>query len=68
MKEAQDTGEDFSPQKRTISTLKHKFLPFSYFLSVIFSLLDPDPADQKQCGFMRTLIWIHSTGFKYMLL
>ncbi len=40
MKDAQDTVEDFSPQKRTISTLKHKMLPFSYFLSVIFSLLD----------------------------
>ncbi len=49
MKDAQDTGEDFSPQKKTISTLKHKFLPFSYFLWVIFSLLDPDPANQKQC-------------------
>jgi hypothetical protein len=35
-----------------------------FFLCVFFALLDPypDPADQKQCGFMRIRIRIHNNG------
>ncbi len=40
LKDAQATGEAFSPQKRTSSTSKHEIL-YSFF--VIFSLLDPGP-------------------------
>jgi hypothetical protein len=52
MKDVQDTGKAFSPQKRTSSTSKLEIsLLFSFFV-VIFTLLDPDPdpADQNQCG------------------
>jgi hypothetical protein len=45
IKDAQATGEDFIPQKRTYSTSK---LEFSSLLSVILALLDPDP--YSQCG------------------
>ncbi len=38
----QATGEDFSPQKRTSSTSKMKFIYFFLCLWVIFALLDPD--------------------------
>jgi hypothetical protein len=50
IKDAQATGEAFSPQKRTSSTvLKNmKILDFFLFLWVIFALLDPDP--QFECG------------------
>jgi hypothetical protein len=42
MKDVQATGEAFSPQKRTSSTSKHEIS--------LLALLDPDPADQNQCG------------------
>jgi hypothetical protein len=42
-RDAQATGEAFSPQKRTSCTSKHEnSLPFLCLL-VIFALLDPDP-------------------------
>jgi hypothetical protein len=42
--------------------LNINFFNFFYFLvRVIFALLDPDPADQHQCGFLR--IRIHNTGY-----
>ncbi len=52
MKDVQASGEAFSSQKRTSSTSKSKtwnFFTFSIFVGY-FSLLDPDPAVQNQCG------------------
>jgi hypothetical protein len=51
-------------QKPSLLTREHlalqnmKFLDFFLFLWVFFALLGPDPypADQNQCGFMRTRI------------
>jgi hypothetical protein len=43
LKDVQATGEAFSPQKRTSSTLKHESSLFFLFLWVIFALPDPDP-------------------------
>jgi hypothetical protein len=57
IKDVQATGEAFSPQKRTFSTSKHKFLDFFQFLWVTFAILDPDPADQNQSKRM----WIRNT-------
>jgi hypothetical protein len=46
IKNAQATGEAFSPQKRTSNTSKHEIsLLFSFFVGY-FALLDPDPATQ----------------------
>jgi hypothetical protein len=53
IKDAQATGEAFSPQKRTSSTSKNEnSVLFSIFLGH-FSLLDPDPEAQinaDPCG------------------
>jgi hypothetical protein len=48
LKDAQATGEAFSPQKRTSSTSKHENSVLFLFLWVIFALMDPDadPATQ----------------------
>ncbi len=48
MKDAQATGETFSPQKRTSSTSKMKILSFFQFFGVILALLDPDPDPAAQ--------------------
>jgi hypothetical protein len=45
---------------------KLKFLPFLYFLGVIFALLDPDPAYQNQCGSMHSRI--HNTGYRHIFI
>jgi hypothetical protein len=37
-------------QKRTSSTSKYEISSLFHFLRVTFALLDPDPADQNQCG------------------
>ena len=58
IKDAQATGEAFSPQKPHPALENLKFLPCFLFLWVIFALLDPDPADQNQCGSMQ--IWIRN--------
>jgi hypothetical protein len=52
IKDAQATGETFSPQKRTSSTLNREISFFSVFLWVLFVLrdLDPDPDPNSQCG------------------
>jgi hypothetical protein len=47
VKDAQATGEAFSPQKRT-ALPNMKILYFFLFLCIIFTLLDPDP--QFECG------------------
>jgi hypothetical protein len=46
IKDAQATGEAFSPQKRISSTSKHENSLLFLYLWVIFVLLDPDPATQ----------------------
>ncbi len=46
IKDAQATGEAFSPQKRTSRNWNMKILDFFLFLWFIFALLNPDP-----CGF-----------------
>jgi hypothetical protein len=57
-------GEANSPQKRTSSTSSMKFLHFYLFSWVIFALLDldPDPADQNQCGSGSTTLGIDTFG------
>jgi hypothetical protein len=50
IKDVQATGEAFSPQKRTSRTSKLGNFSLFIFLSVIFAVLNPDPADQNQCG------------------
>jgi hypothetical protein len=73
MTDVQDTGEASVPQKST-GTLHRalqnmKVLKFFYSIFVgRFHILDPDPADQKQCGSMRIRIhiktsWIRNTAF-----
>jgi hypothetical protein len=45
----QATGEAFSPQKRTSSTLKYYIISLLFlFLWVTFALLDPDPDPATQ--------------------
>jgi hypothetical protein len=48
IKDAQATGEAYSPQKRTSSNSKHEIALLFSFFWVIFALLDqdPDPATQ----------------------
>jgi hypothetical protein len=50
MKDAQATGETFSPQKKTSSTSKDENSVLFLFFGVIFALLDPDPDPQFVCG------------------
>jgi hypothetical protein len=51
IKDVQATVKAFSSQKRTSSTAKHEIYLFFYFWG-LFALLyvDPDPANQNQCG------------------
>ncbi len=55
--------KSLQPLKENIQHFNIKFLYFLVFstvlLWVIFALLDPDPADQNQCGSM--LIRLHNT-------
>jgi hypothetical protein len=50
IKEAQATGEAFSPQKRTSSTSKDENSVLLSIFWVIFAFLDPDPDPQFICG------------------
>jgi hypothetical protein len=66
MNNIQATGEAFSSQNRTFSASKHKisslFYIFGSFLAsgirTHIPMLDPDSADQNQCGSIRTRIHI----------
>jgi hypothetical protein len=62
IKDVQASGELFIPQKRTSSTSK---LEISSFLLFILALLDPDPADQNECGSVRIRIRILNTDYDY---
>jgi hypothetical protein len=49
-----------SALKRERPALQNKeFLHIALFLRIIFALLDPDLAEQNQCGSMRIRILIH---------
>jgi hypothetical protein len=81
MKDVQATGEASSPQKMTSSTSNNKSIHFSPFILLLWALikktlqsmiggkfcphLDPDPADQNQCGSMRIRIQINNADFVY---
>jgi hypothetical protein len=56
--DVQATGEAFSPEKRTS---KHPNLNLVQFLWVILDLLDPDPADQNQCGSATLEVMLYSS-------
>jgi hypothetical protein len=69
IKDAQATGEAFSPKKRTSSTSKHKksllFKDFFLYLWVISALLDPDQDSATQnnadpCGSGSTTLHVYS--------
>jgi hypothetical protein len=58
MKDVQATREAFSHQERTPSTSKHEISSLFSTFAGHFALLDPDPADQNQCGSMQLRIHI----------
>jgi hypothetical protein len=58
MKDVQAIGEVFSSQREHPALFENTDI--FLFLWVNSALLDPDPADQNQCGLMR--LRIHITG------
>jgi hypothetical protein len=56
MEEAQATGEAFSLQKRTPSTVKYTTSSLFSGFGGHFALLYRDPANQNQCGSLTQLL------------
>ncbi len=50
IKDVQDTGEAFSPEKRTSSTSKHEIPKLFLSLKIISALLDLDPGYESGSG------------------
>jgi hypothetical protein len=50
LKDFHTTGKAVSPLKKISITSKHEIPQLFLSLLVLLTLLDPDPADQNQCG------------------
>ncbi len=67
MKDVLATGEASSPRTRTSSTLKHTIYSTLSFWRIIFTLMDPHPADKTQCGSVRIRNCAQQTLIRYWI-